>query len=319
MQGSDENEPATITGDLGERGGEGKGITGGGGRGVVLPLAPREVGRQEEKRVGLRSDEGLRLRDEARARQGTPQVAASGGTGGEEEEEEEEMPPTRAPRSVSPSPFEPYSLGEVFVRTAADSDLAPAGVGAGPWRRRWLVLRQTYVFELLQPPPRPSSPPLTLPLPLQARRSQQPPSCLSATVTPAPSTCSASLSSRRALAVAEEWTRGEEGEGREGKGPFHKGEIEGLADVDCDGGRGVTGSSSTSSVSSRRRKGRKEMLEGQVEGAEEEVETENVQREEENQDDRFVAPVGFLCLSKASVEEGGVMWGPRTLLLRWVD
>ncbi|CAN0010579.1 unnamed protein product [Laminaria digitata] len=60
-----------------------------------------------------------------------------------------------SPPAHLPSPFEPYSLGEVFVRTAAGSDLSPAGVGAGPWRRRWLVLRQTYVFELLRPPPPP--------------------------------------------------------------------------------------------------------------------------------------------------------------------
>lgn len=120
-----------------------------------------------------------------------------------------------SPASTSSSPFKTYSLGEVFVRTAPDKDLAPAGVGAGPWRRRWLLLQQTYLFELLQPPP-----------------------------------------------------------SIEGVYSSKGGREEGAMSLDCCGQRDNDG----------------------AEGV--------------------VAPVGFLCLSQASVEDGGLDWGPRTLLLR---
>lgn len=50
------------------------------------------------------------------------------------------------------SPFEPYWMGEAWIRAADNSALSLAGVGAGPWRRRWLMLRQTYLFEFVHPP-----------------------------------------------------------------------------------------------------------------------------------------------------------------------
>lgn len=62
-----------------------------------------------------------------------------------------------------PNPFEPHCLGEVWLRTASASDPALPGVGAGPWRKRWLVLRQTYLFEFLERPPLLSSSPSSLP------------------------------------------------------------------------------------------------------------------------------------------------------------
>lgn len=140
-----------------------------------------------------------------------------------------------SPSSTSPSPFKTYSLGEVFVRTAPDKDLAPAGVGAGTWRRRWLLLQQTYVFELLQPPQ-----PLT----------------------------GATISSEGVY---------------NSHGGSSKGEREeGAISLDCFGYGG------------KNKEGQRDRDDGEG----------------------LVAPVGFLCLSQASVEEGGLDWGPRTLLLR---
>lgn len=46
---------------------------------------------------------------------------------------------------TSPSPFEPHVLGE--------AELARAGAEPGPWRKRWLLLRQTYLFEFVDPIP----------------------------------------------------------------------------------------------------------------------------------------------------------------------
>lgn len=61
--------------------------------------------------------------------------------------------PSETLAQPSVSPFELRWMGEAWIRTAANSLLAPAGVGTGPWRRRWLVLRQNYLFEFHHPPP----------------------------------------------------------------------------------------------------------------------------------------------------------------------
>lgn len=132
-----------------------------------------------------------------------------------------------------PSPFEPHWMGEACVRTAADSDLAPAGVGAGPWRRRWLLLRQTYLFEFLQLP--------------------------AAALMKGSGAC---------------------------PGAVHEHAV---------------------------RRGRVTGQEPKVWSG---VRVEEEELEEQEEGSVFPTPTGFLCLSRGTVEEGGVLWGPRTLLLR---
>lgn len=191
-----------------------------------------------------------------------------------------------------PSPFEPLSLGEVYIRTAPASDLAPAGVGAGPWRRRWLVLRQTYMFELLEPP----SPPVpTLVLASGQAGAQPQPQ-------PQPLPLSDAVAVDGTAAFFGSQSRG----GDEG----------GAAAVEQGGG------SLEDEVGRRKvRKLDQEQPQQRLPGEMGPPPPAAAARDEEREgnDDggaqEYVAPVGFISLSKASVEDGGINWGPKTLLL----
>ena len=169
-----------------------------------------------------------------------------------------------AQSSRLPCPFEPYSLGEVFVRSTTDEDLAVVGVGGGPWRRRWLVLLQTYLFELLQPPPQ------------VCRR------FLSPSPLPPPS--------RSRLAATSTLMGGRGGDGG----------VEGA------GGGTLFKGASAAKVHVKR----------SLKEQEKQARAEGTEKIEEEEAERLVAPAGFLCLSRASVKDGGRDWGPRTLLLR---
>ena len=191
-----------------------------------------------------------------------------------------------------PSPFKPFTLGEVYIRTAPAPDVALAGVGAGPWRRRWLVLRQTYVFELLQPPA-----PSTVSWGCDSRGAggEMP----SPTPLCPPSGAAASATQAAAAAVGGSQGRaaevGPESGARGGEDKHHNG------DGGSGGGGGGSGAGGQGDDESSRRKVRK---------------IERTADRDKEGSDRYVAPVGFMCLSKASVGYGGINWGPKTLLLR---
>ncbi|CAN0015061.1 unnamed protein product [Ectocarpus sp. 6 AP-2014] len=195
-----------------------------------------------------------------------------------------------------PSPFEPLSLGEVSIRTAPASDLAPAGVGAGPWRRRWLVLRQTYMFELLEPP----SPPVpTLVLASGQAGAQAQPQ-------PQPQ-AQPPLSD----AVAVDDTAAFFGS------RSRAGDEVGAAAVEQGGG-------SLADEAGRRKVRKLDQEQPQQQWLPGEMgppppppaRDEGREGNDDGGAQKYVAPIGFVCLSKASVEDGGINWGPKTLLLR---
>ncbi|CAM9343738.1 unnamed protein product, partial [Ectocarpus sp. 13 AM-2016] len=194
-----------------------------------------------------------------------------------------------------PSPFEPLSLGEVYIRTAPASDLAPVGVGAGPWRRRWLVLRQTYMFELLEPP----SPPVpTLVLTSRQAGAQPQPQ-------PQPPPLSDAVAVDDTAAFFDSRRRGGD---------------EGGATAVEQGGGSLEDEAGRRKVRKLDQEQPQQRLPGEMGPPLPPPPPPARDEDREGNDDggaqKYVAPVGFVCLSKASVEDGGIDWGPKTLLLR---
>ncbi|CAN0242080.1 unnamed protein product, partial [Ectocarpus fasciculatus] len=233
---------------------------------------------------------------EARGRSSGALLVPQGGDGRRDGPPDEETPRwgaavvdrEAAAAAVSPpSPFEPLSLGEVYVRTAPASDLAPAGVGAGPWRRRWLVLRQTYMFELLEPP----SPPVPTLAPASGQAGSQP--------QPQPPLSDAVAVDGTAAFCGSRSRAGDGGGAKaleQGGGSLYdEAERRKVRKLDREQPQpGGTGPAAAAAGDGARQG------DGDGDGGAR----------------KYVAPVGFVCLSKASVEDGGINWGPKTLLLR---
>ena len=235
---------------------------------------------QEQTQRGLSTEEESEAGAEAGAE---TKQADDASTGADAAEAAGSTPPLSLP-----SPFKPFTLGEVHIRTAPAPDVALAGVGAGPWRRRWLVLRQTYVFELLQPPA-----PSTVSWGCDSRGAggEMPSPTPLCPPSAAAAAAAAAAANTAAAAAAVGGSQGRAAEvGPQGGAIGGEGEH-----VKGDGG-GAGGDEESS-----RRKVRK------IDRA--------ADRDHEG-GDRHVAPIGFMCLSKASVGYGGINWGPKTLLLR---